>query len=40
MIVEVWLGIVVLAQGVHNKDTTLCTILFQEQSSMLQHLEA
>lgn len=40
MIVEVWFGIVVPAQGVHNEDTTLCTILFEEQSPMFEHLEA
>ena len=40
MIVEVWLGIVVPAQGVHDKDTTLCTVLFQEQAPMLEYLEA
>ena len=40
MIVEVWLGIVIPAQGVHNKDTTLCTVLFQEQAPILEHLEA
>ena len=40
MIVEVWFGIVASAQGVHNEDATLCTILFEEQSPMFEHLEA
>jgi hypothetical protein len=31
VIVEVWLGIVVPAQGVHEEDTTLRTILFEDQ---------
>jgi hypothetical protein len=40
VIIEVWFGIVVSAQGVHEKDTTLRTILLQEQSAMLENLEA
>ena len=40
MIIEIWFGIIVSAQGVHDKDTTLRTILLQEQSPMLEHLEA
>ena len=40
MIVEVWLGIVVPAQGVHNEETALCTILLQDQAPLFEYLEA
>jgi hypothetical protein len=39
MIVEVRLGVVVPAQGVHVEDASLSTVSFQDKAPMLQHLE-
>ena len=39
MIVQVWLNVIVPAQGVHDKEAALCAILFEEQASMLEYLK-
>ncbi len=40
LVVQVWLGVIVPAQGAHDKETAPGAIVFQEQASMLEHLEA
>ena len=38
--VQVWLGVIIPAQGAHDKETAPGAIVFQEQASMLEYLEA
>lgn len=40
MIVEIRLGIVVAAEGAHDKDTALAPVVVQNQVSVLEHLKA
>jgi hypothetical protein len=40
LIVQVWLGVIIPAQGAHHKETAPGAIVFQKEASMLEYLEA